>query len=128
MYPPVYSRRHLRAAFIVLWLASLVAITVGSLLPSAVDGVGSDKLMHLGAYGVLSGLTWPALEVWGGRRLLGVALALIVFGLAIELVQPSVGREFSVADAVANALGVLVGIPLGRLIRVTLRLAVPPNA
>ncbi len=115
----------MRTAFFILWLAVLAGITVGSLLPPVVGAAQSDKLMHLAAYGLLSGLTWPAFAIWGGRRLMTVALALVAFGLGIEFVQPVVGRQFSVADGTANTLGVLVGIPLGHLIRITLQLRAP---
>ncbi len=115
----------MRTTFFVLWLAALVAITVGSLVPTAVGAAHSDKLMHLAAYGLLSGLTWPAFSIWDGRRLMVVALALVAFGFGIEFAQPIVGRQFAVADGAANTLGVLVGIPLGHLVRATLQLRAP---
>ncbi len=67
----------------------------------------------------------PTLELWGGRRLLIVALALAALGLGIEFVQSVVGREFSLADGAANTLGVFMGILLGRLIRLVLQLSAP---
>lgn len=115
----------MRTAFLVLWLGAFAAITVGSLIPQSVLGAEAtdEKLIqHVAAYALLSGLTWPAFAIWGGRRLLIIALALAAFGFAIELIQPFVGRRYSLPDGAANALGVFIGILLGRLIRLALGL------
>ena len=67
----------------------------------------ADKVMHLLAYGVLAGLTrlgWPRL--WGGFIILGF----VGLGVALEMAQHFMaqGRTGSLADAVANALGVIL--------------------
>ena len=121
------ARFVMRTVFFVLWLAVLVAITADSLVPKPIVGaVGSDKLLHFAAYAVLSGLTWPAFGIWGGRRMLVAALVLVAFGFGIEFLQPLVGRQFSLADEAANILGVFLGILLGRLSRLALPLNTPP--
>ena len=115
----------MRTAFLLLWIGALAAITVGSLWPQPPDAVGgSDKLMHVAAYTLLSALTWPAFALWRGGIVLIAAFGLIIFGIAIEVVQPLVGREQSIADAVANAAGVVLGLTFAQVAR---RVAVRPG-
>lgn len=89
-----------------LTLAALVLILVMSLRPSiSVGGAAHmDKVLHFGAYAVLTGLArlgWP--KLWGGW----IFLFFAGFGIAIEIAQHmmSVGRTGSVADVVANLIG-----------------------
>lgn len=118
----------MRIVFFVLWLAACVAITAGSLVPAPIVGaVESDKLMHFAAYGVLSGLTWPAFAIWSGRGMLIAGLGLAVFGMGIEFLQPLVGRQFSLVDGAANLFGVFLGVLLGRFSRLALQLNTPPT-
>ena len=112
------TRRWLRF----LWLAALLTVMVGSLLPAsslpmrALAHFGiSDKLLHFGAYAVLAFL--PALHE---RRLELVAaiLAVIAMGALLEFAQLySPGRSFEIADMVANAAGALCGLVLGLPLR-----------
>ena len=89
-----------------LTLAALGVILVMSLRPSvSVGGVQHmDKVLHLGAYAVLSGLArlgWP--KLWGGLIFIGLA----VFGIGIEIAQHTMnlGRTGSLADIAANLTG-----------------------
>ena len=89
-----------------LTLTALAVILVMSLRPSvSVGGMQHmDKVLHLGAYVVLSGLArlgWP--KLWGGLIFLGLA----VFGVGIEIAQHTMnlGRTGSVADIAANLTG-----------------------
>lgn len=96
------------------WLAGgglLVALVVVlSLLPPGPEGMpsGTDKIGHFLAYGTLA--------VWFGgvferRRFAWIAVALIVLGAAMEFAQGFVGgREPDVMDALANTLGVALGL------------------
>src|SRR6478672_2446830 len=105
------QRRWLR----VLWLAAAAAVIVGSLLPGSsmpMRALGelpvSDKLLHFAAYAVLAFL--PSLhERWST---LGAALAgAIALGVLLEFAQRlSPGRNFEIADMIADTGGVLFGL------------------
>lgn len=101
----------------VLVLTALIAaaIAVGTLLPSDAEPgfSGRDKLAHLGAFALL---VLPAAV--GAPRLLPVIAAwAILFGGAIELVQPWVGRSREGMDWLADAGGVGVAVMAGGVIR-----------
>ena len=68
----------------------------------------SDKSMHFVAYA-----TWAAIACATPSNRRHIALyAAIIFatGVAIEFIQPNVGREKSMMDVLANGLGVAAGI------------------
>ncbi len=103
---------------VVFWCGAFGAIVIGSLTPEPPSAEhGNLVWLHLLAYAVLSSLTWPAFSIWRGPLLFVAISILAAFGTVIEFAQPFVGRVFSPADAVANAIGVIVGVPIGRLIR-----------
>lgn len=94
-----------------LTIAALTVVLVMSLKPSVSVGdvPHADKLLHFGAYAVLSVLArlgWP--KRWGGFLFLGLAF----FGIGIEMAQHimDLGRMGSLADIAANLLG--AAIPL----------------
>lgn len=94
-----------------LTLLMLVLITTASLYPAdqLPEVPGSDKTHHLISYFLLAlplGLAQPK------HRML-VALALIGWGGAIELIQPYVNRYGEWLDFAANSGGVLLGLLLG---------------
>ncbi len=99
----------------------LVFVATVSLIPISNDGGVSDKLMHLLTYLVLS--SWFSLLVMQARSLLSVGIGLILFGILIEMFQAMTSyRSAEFADAVANSLGVLIGLvfhftPLHRVLR-----------
>jgi VanZ family protein len=112
------ERRWLR----VLWLAAVIAVIVGSLLPGSsypMQALGelnvSDKILHFAAYAVLAFLPalherWPALSA----ALLGA----VALGVLLEFLQRlSPGRNFEVADMVADAAGVVCGMLLALPLR-----------
>ena len=102
---------------IVLWAIVMVGVIIGELLPgnsqilSAVSSFGlSDKALHFGAYLLLS-----AIPSFGFERRRGTmaALSMVLLGVVLEFAQRMVpGRDFEIADMVANALGVLAGLAL----------------
>ncbi|MET4699309.1 VanZ family protein [Constrictibacter sp. MBR-5] len=96
-----------RAAFVV---AALVVV-VGSLTPAAEmpEIEVSDKIQHFAAY---AGLAFLAKIAWRPPGFLGWPLASVVIaGPAIELLQSLVpGRSASVGDAVADVIGVGIGV------------------
>ncbi|MEP3654499.1 MAG: hypothetical protein ABJO36_06340 [Litorimonas sp.] len=92
--------------FKIVTIAALIVVLVMSLKPSVSVGEmpHADKLLHFGAYAVLSTLArlgWP--KVWGGLIFMGLA----VFGIGIEIAQQTMelGRTGSFADIAANLLG-----------------------
>ncbi|MDX1598872.1 MAG: VanZ family protein [Marinobacter sp.] len=69
----------------------------------------NDKVNHLIAFtelAILARLGWPRISaIWL------VAPALVLFGLAIEVIQSQLPyREFSLADLAADAAGVAIGL------------------
>ncbi len=86
----------------------LITIIVLSLWPHAYPtGSGmSDKLGHFLAYAAIaftSSFGWP-------RRAGRAAAGLAIMGLAIETVQPFIGRSGDVADWMADLIGLAAGM------------------
>jgi VanZ family protein len=70
-----------------------------------------DKARHLMAFAVLA---WVAMQAFAATR--RVALALLAYGVFIELVQSQIpGRMASGADLAADAVGIGLGLLLARL-------------
>lgn len=96
------------------WLG--VALTLAfSLGPPTVgeDDSQLDKLAHVAGYAVLT-FWWAQIVVAQRWRL---ALAVVVFGIAIELLQGlTPERQPDPVDALANAAGVLLGWGAARLL------------
>ncbi|WP_291845531.1 VanZ family protein [Maricaulis sp.] len=107
----------LRWAARILFVVAIVLITdlalqPGSALPPRL--FGSDKVEHFGAFlvlAVLARIAWPELPRWVGL------LILVGYGGAIEWLQGQgdAGRTASLADLVADTIGVLAGLGLARL-------------
>jgi len=114
-----------RAIRIAWWLA-ILALIVGSLLPS--DSVAiqtldrlplSDKMEHAGMYGWITFL--PSLCE---RRsvVIVAALGAIALGVGLEIAQLLTGwRDFEVADMVADTVGVCIGLAVGLAVRAGVR-------
>jgi VanZ family protein len=66
-----------------------------------------DKALHFTAYFGLAAMAWMALG--GGRRGMWSIAGLIVLGGVLEIIQGQVGRDMSIWDEVANALGASSG-------------------
>jgi VanZ family protein len=100
-------------AWLGLWIAALVATVVVSLLPVFLLPVvppGGDKLEHLGGYALLAA---AAVQLFQVRRVLwGTALGLVALGVALEIAQGlfTATRQMDGADALANTLGVAIGM------------------
>ena len=104
--------RHVSAIFATGALA--VAIAYLTLTPLQVDlDLGSDKLYHFIAF---AALVLPCALLYA-RTLIWVLPAAILFGGAIELIQPYVGRGRELADFGADAVGVVIGAALGLSLR-----------
>lgn len=95
-----------RVALIVSALAILYLATTSD--PYPVPSAPSDKINHLIAFfelTVLARLGWPR------ARILPVVLAVASYGVGIEVLQSQLDhREFSVADMVADAAGIALGL------------------
>lgn len=82
-----------------------------------------DKMRHAAAFG---GLMLPkalTAERLPWRSMLG----LLCFGIAIEILQPYFGRDRSAYDVLADAVGLMIGMSLGRGLYALVRTA-PPKA
>lgn len=73
-----------------------------------------DKVVHAGVYAVLALATAYATANWREypyRRVLAVLVVAVGYGVLVEFAQaPVAGRQFSVADMAANALGSTLAI------------------
>jgi VanZ family protein len=107
-----------RLAMTLFW-AVLAVVAWGELGPGDVGFDMWDKLQHFGAYAVLAGLITVALEA--RRWWLWALLGLIAYGAALEVLQGLVGRDMSVADEIANMLGVVAGGAAGWVFCLLLR-------
>ncbi|MEM1150097.1 MAG: VanZ family protein [Pseudomonadota bacterium] len=97
-------------------------ISYAALRPPA-DGpgiVGLDKLLHAGAF---TGLFVLAALASRGRHLAAVVIGCLIYGGAIELAQGLMpyGREPSLADGVANAVGIAIGFGVWRVLNRVMR-------
>lgn len=87
------------------WLAligiSMLAFMPGDEVPPI--STGWDKSNHALAFFVLAllaGLSWPRIDWW--RR----AVALVGYGIVIEIVQYFVGRDAAALDVFADSVGI----------------------
>ena len=104
--------RHVLAIFATGALAVAIAYLTLTPLQVGLD-LGSDKLYHFIAF---AALVLPC-ALFYAPTLIWVLPAAILFGGAIELIQPYVGRGGELADFGADALGVLIGATLGLTLR-----------
>lgn len=74
-----------------------------------VEGLGSDKLHHFGAFGILG-----ALWYWAKPNPFWVIAGGITYGFFIEVWQYvlPIGRTFDLYDALADAIGIIASIPI----------------
>jgi hypothetical protein len=100
-----------RGVFAVVVLVSLaVLFAPASDVPSAPAGV--DKVVHLALFAALA-----ASGRWAGVAVRPLAVLLLGYAAVSEVVQglPALGRSMSLADWLADAVGVLVGLALWEL-------------
>ena len=94
-----------------VWIAYVIYL---SLIPEppGMDGPWWDKIGHSMAYAAL--MLWFTQLYRSRVKKCWVALGLVALGIAIEFAQEQTGyRHFEVADMVADALGVAIGLLLG---------------
>jgi len=101
-----------RQAMMALWLVSVAATIAVSLLPHLelpINFWNADKIYHALAYAWLGAL--PLWAFASGERARTAAYLMIPLGGLLEWGQSFLpGRFASMGDAVANALGVFVGL------------------
>jgi len=98
-------------------LLSIVAILIASVVPlgsgastKTVYSVGFDKILHCLAFGWIAVLSFAAVRTLGLRTGVYAVACVMVFGVAIELVQyPIPYRTFNPVDIFANTCGVILG-------------------
>ena len=97
--------------FILAYVAAILAVTVLSLIPQPQFDApeGTDKALHLLAYGVIAGCGGLGFASWDRRILAGTTA--IGIGIFLEVAQGAwAGRNGSVADALSNMAGVALGL------------------
>lgn len=118
------GKARLRWAAAAAFAGLLLLVLWGSLTPQPPSAPGriSDKIQHFSAYFALAGLAGLALS----RRPRLVAVGLIGFGIAVEIGQAlmALGRQGTVFDALANALGVAAALLLPRTRSILIRVVV----
>jgi VanZ family protein len=101
-----------------VWLFSIVLIACLSLAPRIeipYQFSGADKLAHCLTYAWLAIL--PFFGSASMRAALTQAFLMVPLGIALELAQRYIpGRDFSVADMIANSVGVALGIIIARYV------------
>jgi VanZ family protein len=95
-----------------LWMLAVAVVVVASLVPSheLPDLKVSDKLEHFIAYAVLSA---GAVQLYVRRLSWGfVCVLLVLMGIGLEYLQAQMGlgRLLDRNDALANMIGVLIGL------------------
>jgi VanZ family protein len=102
----------------VVWFFSIVLVGWLSLTPRIeipYQFSGADKLAHCLAYAWLAILPFFAFARM--RAALAEAFLMVPLGIALELAQRYIpGRDFSVADMIANSVGVALGIIIARYV------------
>ena len=96
-----------------LTAAATVTVTWLMLMPVEPGPPGLPHLDKLAHFLAFFGIALPAASVLPGRALV-IALLAALFGLGVELVQPSFGRFFEWGDVLANAIGAAAGAAVGR--------------
>lgn len=112
--------RHLATLTIATAIAVLLLIPgVERDLPDWSDH--ADKVYHVILFAVLALPT----ALSAPRDLRWVLPSALALGIALEFIQPSVGRTFSVGDMLADAAGLAHGTALGLLLRRRMRTTNP---
>jgi len=119
------GRRMVVISMIVTALAGVALVSLGrDLLAGRGSGFLIDNLAHASVYAALSllllVLVVPAgfTSRWG--RVVAVALALALFGGAIEVAQGWVGRDSEWRDLVADVIGICLGVSVWAMARASM--------
>lgn len=97
-----------------LWCVAIAVLIIGSLLPAQDVPMpklhNGDKLLHFAGYFVLSAMAVQLFRNW--PALLGAGIGLVLLGIGVEYAQGALtaDRMADARDALANTLGVIVGL------------------
>lgn len=107
----------MRRASHFLWVVMIALVAGLSLIPHLITTPNeSDKLLHVLAYSFL--MVIPVVLLSSLRAHLITGFLLMLMGVLNEVLQDIIGgRQASVRDALANCVGVVLGIALGRLFK-----------
>ncbi|MBW8457791.1 MAG: VanZ family protein [Thiobacillus sp.] len=96
------------------WLGIVLTLVVSLMPPALGDSSGhADKIVHLAGYAMLT-FWWAQLVIRSRWKL---AIAVVLFGMAIELLQGLTPERMpDLLDALANSGGVLLGWLAARLL------------
>jgi VanZ family protein len=107
------------------WLAAgaaVLAVVALSLGPDVTPGGDIlDSVSHAAAYAALTAVVLLATHRRAPRRwasVVAIALGLLAFGAAMEFAQAGVHRDATVADWLADAIGITVAAAVHSLVRV----------
>jgi len=119
---PQPSRTHLWFRILaVFWMTTIfIASNQSSVLPPSLFS-NMDKLMHMGAYGILGLFFLLSLKQWQKRlswkTVWLITLATALYGLSDEYHQSFVpGRYSSLGDIIADGLGAFLFLALARFV------------
>lgn len=103
---------HYPRVWMALWMLAIAIVVAGELLPGKdLPALSiSDKSEHFIAYALLSA---SAVQLFARRLSWAfVCLLLVLMGIALEFLQGSMGlgRSMDRYDALANTIGVLIGL------------------
>lgn len=111
------SKRRFPNHSLALLATFVLALTIAGLALSPPDpeqgGSDWDKFKHFIAF---AALVFPCALLYA-RALVWVVPAAILYGGAIEIIQPYVGRNGEGADVVADILGIAFGVAIGLSLR-----------
>jgi VanZ family protein len=114
------KRRLWRWLFVLTWLA-VTALALHPRAPEIGQFENADKLRHMVAFGTLVALAQLTRSASAAHTAQHAA-ALVLYGIGIEIAQLFVpGREASLADVVADCLGITLGLLALAALRAGLR-------
>ncbi len=95
-----------------LLVAAVIAVLTLTPIPAPPLGPveNSDKVYHVLAF---AGLAFPVAFLRPGWMLVALPIQ-AAFGGLIEIIQPFVGRDCSLADWIADLIGLGLGVVIGR--------------
>lgn len=110
----VMKRTHM-ICFVALIVAVLFTLSAALNDPWGIDArsVRSYRLNHISAFIVVSMLAFGAF----GWRPIRIVLALLAFGIGIEIVQSMTGRDAQFLDVVADIFGIFLGMLTSLIVR-----------
>jgi VanZ family protein len=111
---PASARRSVTLGFLIL-INWLLLAPAGTFREVHIFLSHQDKIVHFGMFGLLTGLArWSIPAPWGqGWKRPVFILSLVSYGLATECLQllmPSLGRNFEWSDLACDAIGIAFGL------------------